>query len=86
MKLVKLDRRHHGYRHYTHFVQVHKLNAEPVRLARKILEKDFGPSISWVQNGLWGHWVRNSAWYWDTKRNRVYFNGEDKASHVMLQL
>jgi hypothetical protein len=57
-----------------------------MRQVRRILEKDFGPSESWHQNGLWGHWIRNSAWFWDNKRNRVYFNGEDKASHAVLQL
>jgi hypothetical protein len=87
MILTKLDRRHHGYHYYTHFVAVTKSNKDSMWKLRRILEKDFGPAESYNQNpNGFGFWVRNKEWWWDPKRNRVYFNGADKASHAVLQL
>lgn len=87
MKLIKLDRRHHGHRTWTHALQFtqqechirHRKHAPYVRAFKEVYGDDRGYSDI-------GTFMFNESWRYDNGRRRIYFKDPGILTFIELKL
>ena len=87
MKLIKLDRRYHGFRKWTHALEFtkhechfrHRKHAPYVKAFREMYGDDRG------YNEI-GAFVFNKDWLFDNNRRRIYFNDPSVMSFIELKI
>lgn len=89
MKVVKTDKRHHGGKRFSHYVQFYKgRTGDTARIEkiRELLTQHYGTDREWIPNAGWGTWKFNENWLRDAKRDRIYVKTEEILSFILLQL
>jgi hypothetical protein len=91
MKLIKLDRRHHGHRTWTHALQFtqqechvrHRKFAPYVQAFSEIYgdEHWYDHAANWRESLKW-----NEHWRYDRHRRRIYFKDPSILTFVELKI
>jgi len=76
MKLIKLDRRHHGYAKWTHALQFTKRDTHGTKMIHynyiRAFTEIYGDDRTWKSGSFLP--IYNPDWIWDCNRSRIYFN------------
>jgi hypothetical protein len=91
MKLIKLDRRHHGFRTWTHALEFTKYEcharrrvfAPYVQAFKEIYgdENWYDHAANWRESLKW-----NENWRYDRQRRRIYFKDPGVLTFVELKI
>ena len=93
MKLIKLDRRHHGFRTWTHALEFtkqechvrHRKFAPYLKAFTELYGEeqwyDSSPTVKWYEALKW-----NEHWRYDRQRRRIYFKDPGVLTFVELKL
>ena len=87
MRLIKLDRRHHGFRKWTHALEFTKRECHIARLDhipyRRAFREIYGDDRGYNENSVF---VFNENWFFDSKRRRIYFKDPSILTFVELKV
>ena len=93
MKLIKLDRRHHGFAKWTHALEFTKREVHMSRLTHVPYVRAFSdlygeeywhntnPNVDWQNSIKW-----NENWRYDRGRRRIYFKDPSILTFVELKI
>lgn len=93
MKVIKLDRRYHGFPKWTHALEFtkhevhfrHRKNGPYLKAFRETFGPDheFNKDVD-IYSKNWHIW--NENWRWDSKHRRIYFNDPSIMSFIELKI
>lgn len=94
MKVIKLDRRYHGFPKWTHALEFtkhevhfrHRKNGPYVKAFREMYGDDhwYNPETVDVFSRDWILW--NDNWRWDAKHRRIYFKDPSIMTFIELKI
>jgi hypothetical protein len=88
MKLIKLDRRHHGHSKWTHAIQFTRREAHIKHMGYlpyiKAFREMYGEDRTYEPGSFF--WKQNPNWTWDQARSRIYLNDPSVLTFIELKL